>query len=102
MAVSESRDPAGFGLTVNSREDGTSVAAYIRISGNQVARTEELIQSVLLVDFDHDGNLVGIEILAPVEISQVIEIADRLEAKQREAFQKFVRSSAPPGLVLAS
>lgn len=101
MSLTEYHDPSGFGLTVNAREDGTLEAAYVRVSENQVARTEELIESVLLVDYDHDGNLVGIEILAPVKISQVIEIANRLEVKQRESFQNFVRSSAPPGLVHA-
>jgi len=101
MPLTEYHDPTGFGLTVNAREDGTLEAAYLRLSDNQVVRTEELIESVLLVDYDHNGGLIGIEILAPVKISQIIEIASPLEAKQRESFQNFVRSSAPPGLVHA-
>ena len=91
----------GLGLRVNAREDGTLEAAYIRISENQVDRTEELIESVLLLDYDHDGRVVGIEILAPVKVAQVVELANRLEESQRASFENFVRSSAPPGLVHA-
>jgi uncharacterized protein YuzE len=89
----------GLGLSVNARGDGSLEAAYIRVSDKQVARTEELVESALLIDIDHDGNLVGIEILAPVRLSQVIELASRLEGAQRKAFEAFVRSSAPPALV---
>ncbi|HVA50180.1 MAG TPA: DUF2283 domain-containing protein [Pirellulales bacterium] len=91
---------SGLGLSVQAREDGSLQAAYLRISDKQVARTEEVVESVLLIDFDHDGQLVGIEILAPVQISQVMELANRLDASQRQSFKNFVKSSAPPALVL--
>lgn len=97
--MSAYHNPTGFGLNVIAREDGTLEAAYVRISQNQLARTEELVESVLLLDYDHDNCLVGIEILAPVKVSQVEELASRLQESQRESFQNFVRSSAPPGLV---
>jgi uncharacterized protein YuzE len=93
--------PTGFGLSVQAREDGTLEAAYVRLSQQKVSRTEELIESVLLLDCDEDGSVVGIEILAPVNVSQVEELANRLDASQREAFLNFVRSSAPPGLIHA-
>ncbi len=101
MSISEYHAPTGFGLTVHAREDGALEAAYVRISEKQVARTEELVDSALMLDYDRDGGLVGIEILAPVKMSQILEISNRLEPSQRESFEKFVRSSAPPGLVHA-
>lgn len=100
MSRAESLPPPVFDMSVNAREDGTLEAAYIRISHNQVARTEELVESVLLLDMDHDNELVGIEILAPVNVSQVMELANRLDASQRLPFENFVKSSAPPGLVI--
>lgn len=99
MSVSEYNDPTGFAMSVSTRENGTLEAAYVRISQNQVARTEELVESVLLVDFDHNEDVAGIEILAPITVSQVVAVASRLDASQRTAFENFVRSSAPPGLV---
>lgn len=90
---------SGLALSVSARDDGSLEAAYLRISDKQVASTEELVESVLLVDFDQGGRLVGIEILAPVKITQVLQLADRLEASQRSAFENFVRSSAPPAFL---
>lgn len=101
MSISASRQSAGFGLNVHAREDGTLEAAYVRLSPHQVARTEELIESALLVDYDDEDTLVGIEILAPVSLSQIEAIASRLDASQCKAFQNFIRSSAPPGLIRA-
>jgi uncharacterized protein YuzE len=94
-----SHQSTGFGLSVQAREDGSLEAAYVRLSQRQVARTEELIESSLLLDFDDDGALVGIEVLAPVNVTEVEGLASRLDASQRNAFVNFVRSSAPPGLM---
>lgn len=90
---------AGLAVSVSARDDGSLEAAYLRISDKQAARTKELNESVLLVDFDQDGRLVGIEILAPVKIAQVLELANQLEASKRQAFENFVRSSAPPAFL---
>jgi uncharacterized protein YuzE len=99
MSTQARQNSPGFGLNVSARADGTLEAAYLRISENQVARTEELVESVLMVDFDRDGDPVGIEILAPVSFNQIMAIVGRLAAPQRQPFENFVRSSAPPGLV---
>lgn len=89
----------GLALSVSARADGSLEAAYLRISDKPVACTEELVESVLLIDMDQGGRPVGVEILAPVKLAQVLEIADRLDTSQRQAFENFVRSSAPPALV---
>ena len=39
-------------------------AAYVRLAHGEVERTEEIIESVLFVDYDSKGNAIGIEILA--------------------------------------
>jgi uncharacterized protein YuzE len=95
----ETRDSSGFGLTVNAREDGTLEAAYVQLSGARAVRTEEVIKSVLLVDYDADNGLVGIEILAPVKIATVLEIADHMEVAHRQSFNDFVKRYAPPGIL---
>jgi uncharacterized protein YuzE len=92
-------DCNGFGLTVNAREDGTLEAAYVQLSDGKVARTDEVIKSVMLVDYDADNFVVGIEILAPVKISTVLEVANKLEEAHRQSFNDFVRRYAPPGIL---
>jgi len=42
---------------------------YIRFNTNKVERTEEVAgDAEVLMDFDADGNLIGIEILSPFTV----------------------------------
>jgi uncharacterized protein YuzE len=95
----EIQHSTGFGLTVNAREDGTLEAAYVQLSDAKVVRTDEVIKSVLLVDFDANDAVVGIEILAPVKISTVLEVANRMGEAHRKSFDDFVRRYAPPAII---
>ena len=36
---------------------------YLRLTGKNVARTEEVAENQVLCDYDADGNLVGVEVL---------------------------------------
>jgi len=90
-----------LGLTVHARTDGSLEAAYLRLSKNPVIRTEEVVESALLLDFDDHDKVVGVEILAPVRLDQVLQLAGRLDADSQSSFLNFVRSSAPPALVTA-
>ena len=89
----------GIELSINARNDGSLEAAYVQVSDAPVATTREVIKSVLLVDLDENGELVGVEILAPVKISQVQEIASSLESPQRESFERFLRKYVPSTLL---
>jgi uncharacterized protein YuzE len=90
------RKANGYELSITGRGDGTLEAAYIHLSDGKVARTREVIEDVLLVDYDSKGNLVGIEILAPVRLANLTKLVD---APQRTSFRKFVKHSAPSELV---
>ncbi len=96
--MSQQDNILGFELSVSARGDGTVEAMYIRISNRKVSKTDEVIEDVLLVDLDSHGDLVGIEILAPVKLSQITEI---VEKPRRAIFRKFVRQAAPKKLVHA-
>lgn len=88
-----------FNLSINARDDGTLEAAYIQLSSAKAARTDELIPSVLLIDMDSSGNVVGVEILAPVDIATVHAVAKKLKVKQRKSFNTFIEKYAPKSLV---
>ena len=91
--------PNGFNLSVNSRSDGSLESAYIHLSNHKAARTEEVFESVLLVDYDRQGSMIGIEILEPVKLTDVLKLAKQLDAAHRAAFEKFVKNSAPPAFL---
>ena len=90
---------SGIELTVSAREDGALEAAYVQLSNGKVVRTQEIVPSVFLVDFDEGGNVVGLEILAPVKISTVLEVAEKWAGPQREAFNEFMKNYAPPAIL---
>ena len=94
--MGRSGEPLGFELSISARNDGTLEAMYVRFSNRKVARTDEVIEDVLLVDVDSHDELVGIEILAPVQLS---EVAGLVEKPMRAPFRKFIRQAAPSKLV---
>ena len=86
----------GFELSVSARNDGTLEAAYVRFRERKSKRTKEIIEDVLLADYDARGQLLGLEILAPVKISDLIRLVD---APTRRSFKRFMERSAPEELV---
>ena len=96
--MGRSDEPVGFELSVSARNDGTLEAVYVRFSDHKVMKTEEVIEDVLLVDFDSRNVLIGIEILAPVKLSYITGI---VEKSIRAPFRKFIRQAAPSKLVYA-
>ena len=87
-----------FQISLSGRSDGTLEAMYIRLRKGAVARTEEIEEDVLLCDFDRRGNLLGIEILAPVKLRDLTRLVAR---PVRTPFRRFVGSVAPGELVEA-
>jgi uncharacterized protein YuzE len=86
----------GFELSLSAREDGTLETLYIRFRHGKIKRTSEVIEDTVIADYDEHDNLVGIEILAPVKLS---ELAKLVEQPRRTSFRRFVRHSGPPCLV---
>ncbi len=92
------KEPVGFELSVSGRDDGTVEAAYVYLSKRKVARTKEVIEDILMADYDSKGRLIGVEILAPIRLSKIAALVDR---PQRPQLVKFLRRSAPQELVHA-
>ncbi len=87
-----------FELSVSGRNDGTLEAAYIRFRVGKVKRSREVIEDTLIADYDAQDNLLGVEILAPVKLSELTKLVER---PRRLSFRKFVKTSGPPYLVQA-
>ncbi|MBI2192633.1 MAG: DUF2283 domain-containing protein [Planctomycetes bacterium] len=63
-------------MSISGRDDGTIDAIYIRLSNDKIARTKEIDRDALLADYNAKGKIVGIEILAPVKIEEVVKLVD--------------------------
>ena len=88
----------GYQVSTSMGGDGTIEAIYVRFANGKVAETRELDEDVLLADYDANGVLLGIEILAPVKISRLARLVDQ---DKRRPFRKAMRNAAPPDFVLA-
>jgi hypothetical protein len=72
-------------------------AAYIRIRAGDVADTHEVAEGRAFADYDAQGLLLGIELLAPCEVA----VLDRIAEREPEPVRRFVRGSPPRELVSA-
>ena len=86
----------GFELSISARNDGTLEAAYIQFSNRAVARTKEILEDILMADYDRTGGLVGLEILAQVKLSELAKLVDK---PRRTPFKRFIQASAPRQLL---
>lgn len=88
----------GFEMSISARNDGTIEAVYILVRDNKAARTREIIEDILLADYNSRGQLVGIEILAPVKLAKITPLVDE---PRRRIFRRFIKEQAPNELVLS-
>lgn len=79
-------------MAISGRKDGSIEAIYLAVSPNKIARTDETIEDHMLVDYDRNGRIVGIEILAPVRLRDVTGLVD---ARTRAPLRRFLRRSVP-------
>ena len=72
-------------------------AAYVRVRVGEVSETREVAEGRAFADYDVSGLLLGIELLAPCEVS----VLDNLAAMEPEPVGQFLRGSPPRELVTA-
>lgn len=87
-----------YSVTVDTESaTGEIRAVYLQIRSGKSARVKEFQGGDVLADYDKDGNLLGIEVLAPCRISLLEKIlGDEPQTK------RFVKRSIPRKLVSTS
>lgn len=86
----DDREPIGFQVSISGRDDGTVEAVYFRFRHGKVAKTREIEEDVVIADYDENGDLIGLEILAPVKISDLEAL---VEKDTRPAFRRFAKQT---------
>ncbi len=87
-----------FECSISACDDGTLEAVYLQVAQGQAERTVEVIQDILMADYDAAGHLLGFELLAPVRLADMLRVVD---PPIRPKFQRFVEKAAPQKLVTA-
>ena len=86
----------GFDVSISGRDDGTIEAVYFTFLPDDVYRTEEILEDQLFVDYSSKGAIIGIEILSPVKISEILKFVDE---ERQPSFERFARNSVPGNFV---
>ncbi|MCB9846798.1 MAG: DUF2283 domain-containing protein [Phycisphaeraceae bacterium] len=81
-------------VSFSEHDDGTLEAAYIRFSDQTVAETREIAPDAVLADYDDNGHLIGIELLTPIRLADLEQIAG-------ERYRGRLKDKVPP-IVLAA
>jgi uncharacterized protein YuzE len=75
---------------------GYTKAVYFHIRDSQSAVTKEILEGHAFADYNTSGQLVGIELLAPCNVTVLDEIAQ----EESEPVRRFLQNAVPRGLVL--
>jgi hypothetical protein len=71
-------------------------AAYLRVREGRVDETREVAAGRAFADYDAQGLLLGIELLAPC----TADVWDQLSEEEPEPVRRFLRGSPPRELVM--
>ena len=93
-----SRQQDIFTLRVTGSKDGQIIAVYIQLRQTKACQTTEVVENTVLADYDRQGKLVGIELLAPAKIRV---LANLVPEELRAAFREFAKQSIPAALKAA-
>ncbi len=88
-----------FEISLTAGPDGKLLAGYIHLRKSKAARTKVVVEDTVMADYDSRGNLIGIEILGPVQIKILARLVDSTD---RAAFRRFAKASLPKDLCEAA
>jgi uncharacterized protein YuzE len=90
--------PPRFNLSVTTDEKtGKLLAVYLRVRDGKVDETIEIEEDRTFADYDAEGQLLGVELLAPCSM----KVLDTLAQKEPEEVRLFLHSSPPRAMVLS-
>ena len=91
-----------FGIDVTVEEStGKPIAVYFQIRRGRVAETREFADGAAFGDYDCNGALLGIELLAPCRVEIVDQLAANEPAQLRQQTKRFMRKVGPRELIAA-
>jgi uncharacterized protein YuzE len=86
-----------FSLRVeNDDQTGEILAVYLQIRKGKSQRVKEYANGTAFADYSRNGDLLGIELLAPCEVKVLTRIATDEPAK------RFIKNSTPRGMLVTS
>jgi uncharacterized protein YuzE len=82
-----------FSMAVDS-ETGSIEAVYFLFRKGRAAKTREFAEGAALADYDKDGKLLGVELLAPCQVNVLRQIGG-----EEKDVARFMEDAVPRSLV---
>ena len=91
-----------FEVSVMTENDtGDVLAVYFQIRKGKVHETREFADGVAFADYNKHGELIGVELLAPCNVSIVDQLARNETAAVRRRTKSFMKSAGPRQMIAA-
>jgi hypothetical protein len=91
-----------FGIMVTVDDTtGDPLSVFFRIRKGRVHETREFADGAAFADYDKNGQLLGIELLAPCRVTIVDQLAANEPAEMRKRTKRFMRENGPRFFVAA-
>jgi len=88
-------DNLELGVSIETEDQtGEILSVYFHVRKGWAKTTKEYVEGIVFADYDKEGKLLGIEMLAPCEIT----VLDQIARSQR--VKKFVHRSIPRGMLV--
>ena len=92
-----------FEVTITTENTtGSLVSVYFQIRKGKVHETREFADGAAFADYNKNGELIGIELLAPCSVTIVDQLAANETKAMRVKTKRFMRESGPRKMVLAA
>lgn len=89
-----------FGIEITTeRRTGEMLAVYFQVREGKATQVKEFADGSVFANYARNGELLGIEMLAPCEIKVLDKIAASEDAKYRAQTRDFFRNSVPRHMV---
>lgn len=80
---------------------GDLLAVYFHVRKGRVRETREFAGGNAFADYDVNGRLLGIELIAPCRVAIVDQIAVKEPTEVRRLTKRFMRKSGPAAMIAA-
>ena len=82
-----------------SEKTGEVTAAYFQVREGKADRVKEFADGSVFANYNKRGELLGVEMLAPCEVSVLDRIAAVEPKQHREKTRNFLKRSAPRAMI---
>lgn len=91
-----------FGISVDTDDaTGEVIAVYFQIRRGKVHETREFADGAAFADYSKQGEILGIELLSPCNVSIVDEVAAQEPTSVQVRMKRFMRQAGPRQMVAA-